>query len=95
MNKIDKEQQMVAQMIKLYCHRKEGNQELCPECRELLTYALTRLDHCKFGEKKKSCKRCPVHCYRPDMKERIRRVMKWAAPRMFFRHPVEAIKHLL
>ena len=85
MNKIDKEQQMVAQMIRLYCHRKEGNKELCPKCRELLTYALTRLDHCKFGEKKKSCKRCPVHCYRPDMKKRICQVMRWAAPRMFFR----------
>ena len=57
---------------------------LCPECAALLDYALRRLDSCRFGNDKPSCRKCPVHCYRADMRERIRTVMRWAGPRMIF-----------
>ena len=68
---------------------------LCPECAALLDYALRRLDSCRFGDGKPSCRKCPVHCYRADMRERIRTVMRWAGPRMIFRHPIAATRHLL
>ena len=68
---------------------------LCPECAALLDYALRRLDSCRFGNDKPSCRKCPVHCYRADMRERIRTVMRWAGPRMIFRHPIAATRHLL
>ena len=68
---------------------------LCPECAALLDYALRRLDSCRFGNGKPSCRKCPVHCYRADMRERIRTVMRWAGPRMIFHHPLAATKHLL
>ena len=68
---------------------------LCPECAALLDYAHRRLDSCRFGNGKPSCRKCPVHCYRADMRERIRTVMRWAGPRMIFRHPIAATRHLL
>ena len=68
---------------------------LCPEFATLLDYALRRLDSCRFGDGKPSCRKCPVHCYRADMRERIRTVMRWAGPRMIFRHPIAATRHLL
>ena len=68
---------------------------LCPECAALLDYALRRLDSCRFGNGKPSCRKCPVHCYRADMRERIRTVMRWAGPRMIFHHPMAATRHLL
>lgn len=68
---------------------------LCPECAALLDYAHRRLDSCRFGNGKPSCRKCPVHCYRADMRERIRTVMRWAGPRMIFHHPLAATKHLL
>ena len=40
-------------------------------------------------------KKCPVHCYRPEMREQIRKVMLWAGPRMIWYHPVDAIRHLI
>lgn len=86
---------MVEMMIRLYCRRKEGNKELCPSCTELLQYAHARLGRCKFGENKTTCRKCPVHCYRPQMKERIREVMRWAGPRMMWHHPIAAVKHML
>ncbi len=95
MNRIDEEKRVVEQMIHLYCRKQEGNKVLCPECQELLQYAKARLEHCKFGEKKTTCKKCPIHCYRPQKKEQMRKVMRWAGPRMILYHPIAAIKHII
>lgn len=94
-NRIEEEKKVVKQMIFLYCLKKEGNASLCPTCHELLTYARERLDHCKLGNDKTTCKKCPVHCYRPDMRMRIKMIMRWSGPKMLFYHPVSAVKHLL
>ena len=74
---------------------RHNTRPLCPECSALLDYALRRLDSCRFGNGKPSCRKCPVHCYRADMRERIRTVMRWAGPRMIFHHPLAATRHLL
>ncbi|WP_304286370.1 nitrous oxide-stimulated promoter family protein [Porphyromonas uenonis] len=93
--RIAEEQQVIRQMIQLYCRKKEGNETLCDSCRELLEYATRRLDRCRYGAAKPTCRKCPIHCYRPDMKARIQAVMRWAGPRMLFHHPLAAVKHLL
>lgn len=80
-------------MIGLYCRKKEGNTTLCSACKELLDYATDRLEHCKFGKQKPSCKTCPIHCYRPDMRETMRKVMRYSGPRMILYAPGLAFKH--
>ena len=90
---IEREQRTAEQMIRIYCRYKEGNKELCPTCQQLLHYAHNRLEHCTFGEQKKTCRNCPIHCYKPEMKKRIQEVMRYAGPRMFFFHPITTIKH--
>ncbi len=91
-----REKKTVAAMIRLYCRGHHGSQgELCPECREVTEYAMCRLDRCPFGEDKSTCAKCPIHCYKPAMRERIRRVMRYAGPRMMLRHPMLAIRHQL
>ena len=93
--RIKEEKLVVEQMICLYCQKHEGHAELCPSCRELLDYAHSRLDRCRYGENKHTCKKCPTHCYRPKMNEKIKMVMRWSGPRMILYHPFAAIKHLL
>ena len=93
--RIEEEKAVVEQMIRLYCRKKEGNVELCPSGQELLDYAFKRLDRCRYGAEKPTCKKCPIHCYRPDMKERIKEVMRWSGPRMILYHPTAAILHLI
>jgi len=91
-----REVKTVEAMIRLYCHENhqvEGG--LCPECDELLAYARDRLDRCPFQEGKTTCAKCPIHCYKPAMRERIRSVMRYAGPRMIYRHPIMALCHLL
>ncbi len=94
--RINRECRTVEAMIRIFCrdlHPRES--ELCPKCSELLAYAGRRLDKCSYGEKKPACADCPIHCYEPDMRERIRAVMRHAGPRMVWRHPVLAVFHLI
>lgn len=95
MTRIEKEQRTVEQMIRIYCRHKDKSDELCPDCQALLEYARMRLTKCPFGEKKTSCRKCTVHCYRADMKERIKAVMRYSGPRMLLYNPKAAILHLL
>lgn len=84
-------------MIGMYCrgHRHAEGPELCPDCAALLDYALSRLSRCPHGERKPTCRRCEIHCYRQDMRKRIAIVMRWSGKRMILYHPVAALKHLL
>jgi hypothetical protein len=81
-------------MIRLYCRHKEGNAELCESCQTLLHYAHARLSKCPFGNKKGTCRKCSIHCYKPDMREHMRAVMRYAGPRMMLYHPYYALKHI-
>lgn len=67
---------------------------LCTECSELHAYVMLRLDRCPFGETKPTCAACPIHCYKPDRRQQIRDVMRYAGPRMLWRHPIYALWHL-
>ena len=96
LNAWEKERKLIPVMIKKYCHGKHGTKgdEVCKECGALTEYALFRLEKCPFQANKKFCSFCKIHCYKPDMRERIKDVMKWAGPRMIFTHPVFAFKHV-
>jgi hypothetical protein len=92
--RLDREKRTIRVMIGIYCRAHHGGcRELCAECRELLDYALARLDRCPFGEEKTPCAQCPIHCYKPAMRERVRDVMRYAGPRMLLRHPILALRH--
>ena len=83
-------------MVHLWCRRRHGKSPaLCGECAELMQYATRRLDRCVFGEHKPTCANCKVHCYNTTMRERIREVMRFAGPRMLWRHPILALNHIV
>lgn len=93
--RIAREKETIAKMIALY----EKN---CPQAAKneghyqaLNAYADKRLDKCVFGEEKPACKQCPVHCYQPARREEMKQVMRWAGPRMLWRHPILTLRHLI
>lgn len=94
-DKREREKQMVSEMIHLYCRKKHGGGALCQGCAELEQYARQRSDRCPFMETKTFCSNCRVHCYQPQMRERIREVMRFSGPRMIFSHPCAAIRHVI
>ena len=95
--KREQEKQVVSLMIELYCHGHHGTRghTLCPDCEALRNYAAARVDHCPHMETKTFCSACKTHCYKPQMREAIRQVMRWSGPRMLFHHPVLAVRHLI
>lgn len=93
--KREKEQKVVDEMIRLYCHHKHHTEDICEECAELSRYARERSERCPFMEEKTFCANCKVHCYKPEMREKIKTVMRYSGPRMIFYHPLLAIWHLI
>lgn len=99
----EQEIKTMRKMIALYCRGnhllEDGSKRpmgsLCPNCSHLLDYALERIEKCPLKESKDFCSNCPVHCYRPEMREQIRSAMRYSGPRMLIHDPVMAIKHLI
>lgn len=94
--RLAQEWETIAAMISCYCrdHHSTGA-TLCPECQGLLHYASVRLERCRFGAEKPVCAKCPVHCYQPARREQVRAVMRYAGPRMLWRHPILSLRHWL
>ena len=93
--KREQEKRVVSQMVHLYCRKQHHRPDLCPDCREVLAYAIDRSDHCPFMESKTFCSNCKVHCYRPEMRKKIKEIMRFSGPRMLLYHPVLAVSHML
>ena len=79
-SRIERDKATVRRMIELYCRRKLGLPGIVGEYAELADYAMRRLERCRFGE---------------DKRTQIRRIMRWAGPRMLIYAPLEALRHLL
>lgn len=94
--KVERDVKTAGLMIDLYCRDHHGSTDQhCRECRELFDYVKKRLALCPLKDKKPKCSKCPVHCYKPDMKEKIKAVMRYSGPRMIYRHPLLTAKHYL
>lgn len=75
----DNQKAILTRFLAVYCREKHAiaGGGLCGECRDLLAYAQDRLARCPL-EPKPRCKDCRVHCYKPEYRNRIRRVMKFS-----------------
>ena len=100
MDKIAKKRQndkdIAAFMIKWYCKKKHGGKtRLCPSCQELYDYVMYRIEHCPFMETKTFCSTCKAHCYKPEMREKIKDVMRFSGPGLLLHHPAAVIRHIV
>lgn len=84
-------------MVAIYCraHHPEAAEHPCPECAAFLAYSGRRLEKCPYGAAKPTCAKCPIHCYKPEPRALARRIMRYAGPRMLWRHPWLSLLHLL
>lgn len=90
-----RERRTMEKMVEIYCQGHHGldGGRLCADCEMFMDYAEVRLDKCPYGEDKPTCANCPVHCYKPAMREQVREIMRYAGPRMLLRYPLLAIMH--
>ena len=94
---LERERLTMSKMVGIYCtdHHNGSEDALCEECREFLDYADVRLEKCPYGDDKPTCSNCPIHCYKPARRDQVKRIMRYAGPRMLLRHPWLAITHQL
>jgi hypothetical protein len=98
--RLARESKTVAAMLRIYCRghhgaAPRGETALCAECASLQDYAQKRLAGCTYGPDKPTCVNCPIHCYGRRQREAMRAVMRYAGPRMLWRHPLLAVAHLI
>lgn len=93
--RIKREKHTITHMVHIYCQGQHGTAAgaLCPQCSEFLAYAHRRLSMCRYQASKPTCGKCPVHCYKPALRQQAIEIMKYAGPRMSYRHPVLALLH--
>lgn len=92
----EKDLRTVRFMIELYCRRKHKTEkgQMCKECAELWEYVQLRRQKCPFKDNKPFCSNCKIHCYKPEMREKIKEVMRYSGPRMMFYDPRIAWAHV-
>ena len=95
MNHLERERQTISKMVGIYCKAHHGSDGLCKDCSVFMDYAEVRLAKCPFGEDKPTCSHCPVHCYKADYRDQVKAIMRYAGPRMLFRHPVLTVAHYI
>jgi len=93
-DKLALELKTITLMTKLYCqaHHQKVN---CIDCQSLISHAEQKLDRCVYGQDKPACQHCPIHCYKPFYREKTKYIMRYSGPKMLFKHPILAIKHLI
>ena len=89
-----RERRTVQAMVDIYCRGNHApSKGRCGDCERLGAYADARLERCPFGDEKPTCAECPIHCYQPAMRQAMKGVMRYAGPRMSWRHPILALWH--
>jgi hypothetical protein len=104
-----KELKVLTDFVELFCRAKHGNSPradraeaihsgkahpLCVDCDGLMQYAVERRLRCPL-EPKPTCKKCPIHCYGKEYRERIREIMAFSGRRMILRGRLDYIRHFL
>jgi len=105
MGAVERDTKILARFIDVFCGTKHVGAEktvreidgetrvaLCADCHELLDYSIARRELCP-QDPKPSCKDCKIHCYRPEMRVRIREVMRHSGMYMIKRGRIDWVLH--
>lgn len=98
MEKVDRDRRTLEAIGRIYCggnhvDAAKDSAGMCPECREAIEQTLARASSCPHGHEG-NCQDCKTQCQRGEAQERIRVIMRYAAPRMAFRHPIMTFEYL-
>jgi len=94
-NRLDTEKKIFEKMVLIYCKKKHKYDSACMDCREIIKYGHNKINNCIHGKEKPFCSKCTVHCYEKNIKEKVKDIMIFSGPRIFFYHPIVSLKHFL
>lgn len=94
---LDRDRATLVAIGSIYCKAHHGSaaagSKLCSECAELVEYAMVRTQKCPNNHEG-NCKDCAIRCYNGAMRDRVKAMMAYSAPRMLVRHPVMTVRYL-
>ena len=94
--RIQRERKTVKSMITVYCKANHRSKTIpCTKCSNLIEYTDMKLKKCPFKDKKPTCARCTVHCYKEPERSTIKKIMRFSGPRMLYHHPLLALYHII
>lgn len=67
---------------------------MCAECAATIAFTHDRASNCPNGHTG-NCADCAIKCNRGEQQQRIKAIMKYAAPRMLFKHPLMTLEYAL
>lgn len=97
-NNIPKEKETIRKMFGTYCqskHNTASGKKLCPKCTALLATTMLKINRCPYGITKPICEKCDIPCFGPAQTKQFREIMSSAQTKMYFKHPIMALKHKL
>lgn len=66
---------------------------MCEECAAVIKYTHERASACPYNHEG-NCQDCKLKCNRGEQQQRIKAIMKYAAPRMLVKHPIMTMEYL-
>lgn len=97
-NNIPKEKEAIRKMFGIFCssnHKNDSGKKLCPKCTALLATLMLKMSRCQYGITKPNCEKCPTPCLTKAQYSEFVQIMEKSERKLFFKHPIMAIKHKL
>jgi hypothetical protein len=101
-SEVEKDILILMDFIQIYCDTKhkdrtkkiENEVSLCKECHEVLSYSSWRREICPL-DPKPTCKKCKIHCYIPEQREKIKEIMRHSGKVLIKRGRLDLLLHYL
>ena len=94
---LEKDRATLEAMGRIFCKAHHAERKdasgLCASCRQTVDATLARTESCPYAHVG-NCEDCDIHCQHGEARDCIREIMRYAAPRMTFRHPLMAFDYL-
>lgn len=65
---------------------------LCLDCAELLEHGMKKRAVCPL-DPKPTCRNCHIHCYTPEYRQKIRKIMAYSGRKMILRGRIDYLWH--
>ena len=91
---MENERKTLTAMRQLYCHDHHAGGTSHARNAATLQSMPIAARGLPFSNGQATCGHCRIHCYRAEARAAIQEIMRYSGPRMLWRHPLLAIRHM-
>lgn len=88
----DRAKSGASEIPQFLCDAGQQSRTICRDCGELLEYGINKRAVCPL-QPKPACRSCHIHCYTPEYREKIRKIMAWSGRKMILRGRLDYLWH--